>query len=402
MAVTETETISWGSRLGDSLRGIVGGVVIFVASFPLLFWNEGRAVKTAKALDEGAGRVVSVESNAKVDSEYEGKLVHMTGRADTKDVLKDPVFGVTENCIRLKRDVEIYQWVENTETKTKKNLGGSETKTTVYTYELAWVRNAVNSSGFKEKGHDNPPIGLEFPSDKWQAESVSFGAFKLSADQISGIGDERDYVFPAGFTCRVDRVQIDGNVIYVPEKVTRDNPLNRRDVRSQTRPGDMRVTYQVVRPHDISIVSKQHGAGFVPYKAKNGYKVDMLHDGVSTAEEMFDSARTGNSLFTWILRIVGFLLMASGLKTVFRPISTLGDVLPLLGDLLEAGIGLIANVVAFVLSLTTIAIAWLFYRPVIGIVLLLIAGAGVFFLLKKRTAAKVKKESPDGAAVNPQ
>ena len=39
-------------------------------------------MKTAKALDEGEGACISVESNAKVDPEMEGCLVHMTGRAD--------------------------------------------------------------------------------------------------------------------------------------------------------------------------------------------------------------------------------------------------------------------------------------------------------------------------------
>ena len=55
---------------------------MFVAGFPILFWNESKCVKTAKALDEGEGACISVESNAKVDPEMEGCLVHMTGRAD--------------------------------------------------------------------------------------------------------------------------------------------------------------------------------------------------------------------------------------------------------------------------------------------------------------------------------
>lgn len=41
MAYTETTTQSWGSRLGDSLKGIIVGIILFIVSFPLLFWNEG-------------------------------------------------------------------------------------------------------------------------------------------------------------------------------------------------------------------------------------------------------------------------------------------------------------------------------------------------------------------------
>ena len=50
MAVTETTTESWTSRLGGAVKGVVIGLGMFVAAFPLLFWNEGNCVKTAKAL----------------------------------------------------------------------------------------------------------------------------------------------------------------------------------------------------------------------------------------------------------------------------------------------------------------------------------------------------------------
>ena len=86
MAVTETTTESWGSRLGSSIRGVLVGGALFIAGFPVLFWNEGNSVKTAKAIDEGEGACISLESNANVDPEMNGKLVHMSGKADTKDV----------------------------------------------------------------------------------------------------------------------------------------------------------------------------------------------------------------------------------------------------------------------------------------------------------------------------
>ena len=116
MAVTETETIGWGSRLGGSIKGVLFGLGLFVLGFPVLFWNEGNYVKTAKALDEGEGACVAVESNASVDPEMNGKLVHMTGKADTQDVLTDDAFGVSATAIRLSRKVEMYQWIEHSKT----------------------------------------------------------------------------------------------------------------------------------------------------------------------------------------------------------------------------------------------------------------------------------------------
>jgi len=45
------------------------------------------------------------------------------------------------------------------------------------------------------------------------------------------------------------------------------------------------------------------------------------------------------------------------------------DVVPIIGSIVEAGTGIIAFIVSAILSIITIAIAWLFYRPVIGIIL---------------------------------
>ena len=40
----EYEEEGWFSRIGDSIKGIFGGIAIFMLAFPLIFWNECRAV----------------------------------------------------------------------------------------------------------------------------------------------------------------------------------------------------------------------------------------------------------------------------------------------------------------------------------------------------------------------
>lgn len=387
MAVTETTTESWTSRLGGAAKGVLVGLVIFLVSFPILFWNEGNCVKTAKALDEGEGACIPVESNAKVDPEMDGQLVHMTGRADTQDVLSDDQFGVSVTAIALERQTEVFQWREDSKTTEKKNLGGSVTKTTTYTYEQVWSPSAIDSSSFKEAGHDNPGF-IEFPSEEKRAANVTFGAFRLNERQIAHIGRSQAYQFPTDFVSKVSHVQHQGNVILVPNKATRDNALNNRDVASQPRIGDMRVTFKVVKPHDISLVAKQKGDTFASYLAKSKKRVDLLQDGVVDCAEMFENARDANTLTTWAVRIGGFLLMLLGLSMVLRPLSVLADVLPILGNIVSWGTGLVAGVVSFVCSLVTIAVAWIFYRPVLAVVLLAIAGASVYFVWKRRAASK--------------
>lgn len=390
MAVTETTTESWGSRLGGSMKGVLVGLGLFVLGFPVLFWNEGNSVKTAKALDEGEGACVSVESNERVDPELEGKLVHLSGKADTKDVLADEAFGVSATALALARKVEMFQWQENCETVEKKNVGGSVTKTKTYTYEKVWSERPISSSAFKEAGHENPDA-VEFPSREQRAGHVRFGAFRLNERQIARIGGERAFEFPSDFTCRVARVQMQGATIYVPNRATRENALNVRDVVAEPRIGDMRVSFSVIYPHEISLVAQQRGDTFVGYVAQAGKKVDLLKDGVVGAVEMFADARDANTLFTWALRVGGFLLMFFGLSMALKPLSVLADVLPVLGDLVGMGTGLVAGLVSLVCALVTVAIAWIFYRPVLGVALLAVAAFFAWKLVARRRAAKAAK-----------
>lgn len=399
MATTVTVHKSYGSKLGDSFKGILGGLLMFIAGFPLLFWNEGNAVKTAKAIDEGEGACVELESNTKVDPEMEGKLVHLSGKADTQDVLADDDFGISVTAIRLERDVEMYQWVEHEKKSEKKNVGGSSDITYTYTYTKEWVRSPVSSGGFKEAGHDNPGA-MEFEGVRKSAANVTFGAFRLNEKQIEKIGGSQQYVFPTNFVSRVERVKVQGGTIYVPNAETRNNPLNTRDVMGQPRIGDMRVTFRAVYPHTVSLIAKQKGDTFVDYTAKNGKKLSYLTDGEEDAASMFATARSNNKILTWILRIVGFLLMFWGLKGVFQPIATLGEVLPFLGTLLNGGISIVAFLLALPCALATIGIAWLFYRPVLGVALL-VAAVALIIALKKlkstRAAAPASAAEPPSA-----
>lgn len=397
MAVTETVTEGWGSRLGGAAKGILTGLAMFIAGFPLLFWNEGNTVKTRKALEEGEGACVSLESPTAIDPEMNGHLVHMSGLADTQDILTDGIFGVSERAIRLARHVEMYQWEEESHTTEKKNVGGSVTKTTTYSYSKVWADHYIDSSGFKESGHDNPG-GMEFTGEESVAANVTFGAFRLSKDQIQRIGESQNYMFPTNYVCPLERVKVAGGTIYVPESATRSNPLNNRDVVSQPRIGDMRVTFKVIKPHEISLVAKQHGDTFVAYVAKNGKKVSLLDDGVKDSAEMFADAQSANDFRCWLLRLAGFLLMYFGVRCVLKPISVVLDVLPFLGNIAEIGLGIVAFAVAAPCALVTIAIAWLYYRPVAAIILLAAAGGIIYWY---RTKAKAKQAAAAAAAQQP-
>lgn len=403
MAVTEVQTESYFSRLGNSFKGIGGGLLLFLIAFPLLFWNEGRAVKRAKALETGAGAVVSVQAD-KVDPANEGKLVHVTAKADTKDVLTDPLFKISSTAIRLERRVEMYQWKQNESSKTEKQLGGGTKKTTVYTYEKVWSDKPVNSAYFKEAGHENP--GFPFESEKLRANHVTLGDFLLNDSLVDRLGDSRklpvpaDYKLPATLSGKSDAAYVHvSRKSSAPSQVSQEQPADNAGDAALTEPaiGDLRISWYAVVPHEVSIVARQTGKTFSVYPV-GSESILLIADSVQSAEAMFQSAQSANSAMTWFLRIAGLVMMYVGLSCVLRPLSVLMDVIPFLGDLIGAGISLISFLIALPCTLVTIAVAWIYYRPLLGIGLLVVAAALIVFLFRKKAESHKRRIAADAAA----
>ncbi len=380
---TEVTTESWFGRLGNAFKGIVVGVIILVIGFPLLFWNEGRAVATYKALLEGAGIVVSVPAD-KVNPANEGKLIHLTGTATTGETLTDPDFGVSAPAIKLLRQSQMFQWRENKKSETDKNVGGSTTTKTTYTYEKVWSDSLIKSGDFKKPGHGNP-AQMTYPSRQFVAGKVTLGAFQLSGGLIAQISGAEALSVDAAQSLPDNlwaRARWEGNTLYIGS-----NP-------QAPAIGDTRVDFQVVKPQTVSIVAKQYQGHLEPYQTSVGRSLEMLQAGVKSSEAMFQQAHSENKVLTWIMRVVGGLCFFIGISMILKPLSVLLDVLPFLGNVAEAGIGLVAFVLALALTLITVAIAWFYYRPLMAVVLIL-AAVGLILGYKK---LRPKTPAPQPAA----
>ncbi|MCI5164137.1 MAG: hypothetical protein D3917_19405, partial [Candidatus Electrothrix sp. AX5] len=158
--------------------------------------------------------------------------------------------------------------------------------------------------------------------------------------------------------------------------------------------------FESVAPTEVSIVTQQNGSGLRPYHAQAGGDIELLQIGAHTAEAMFQKAQSDNTILTWALRAAGFILMMIGLSMIFKVFSVLADVLPFLGSIVEAGTGFIAFLLSAVLSLITIAVAWIVFRPLLGIILLVIA-VGLIVLIGGKLKAGKARVVPPGAVPPP-
>lgn len=265
MAYTETTSTSYGQRLAGSAKGMIGGLLMFIIGTCLLWWNEGRTVRTAKAIGDAASHVESVADVSRVDASLNGKLIHASAFADTKDTLTDDMFGVRELAIRLDRKVEYYQWVENAQTKEREKIGGGKETTTTYTYEKKWVDKPVNSAEFKDPQYQSANKVLsEVEERNEMAQHVTFGAYTLPESFVASISgsepvevrmteeqrftwNERLHMLRPKVNTETSLVHTSANTAYLG--LSPNSP----------QVGDVRVTFTKVPPADISLIAQVDG-----------------------------------------------------------------------------------------------------------------------------------------------
>lgn len=384
MSFTETTTKSWFSKLKSGLAGLVIGPILVIGMIWLLSWNEGRSVQTYRALVEGAGIVVSIE-NGTVDPANEGKLVHVSGPVKPNGTPEDPMLGVSaEGAAGLNRQVEMYQWVEDSKSETEKTLGGGEETVTTYSYKKEWRPRPVDSSDFKQSGqHQNPDMPIE--GDRFTVATATLGAFTVDGRTVANLGTETpvklspDVIAKVAAAIGADRpVNANGTTIYVSQN--RQNPAI----------GDLRISFSREDISEASFVGAQKGANVTGYKASNGRALFLSAAGNVDAPQMFDAAQSENTLITWLVRGGGLLGMFIGFAMMLSILGIIADVIPFVGSIVGFGTSVIAVSLTLILGPLVIAIAWIAYRPVLAIAIIavgILLAAVLIYLRRNRTAA---------------
>lgn len=357
---TEVTRNSWGSRIVSSFVGVLIGIILFLASFFLVWWNEGNSIHTENDLKKGNKNIISVKSDTPLP-ENENKLVHLSGKVETADTLIDDEFGMATNAVALSRKVLIYQWVETTTERTEKEIGGSEKVVTEYNYKKEWVSRPNNSSQFKiEEGHLNK---CDFPyrDTTTMAKDVKVGSFNLTDPLLRQIDKFEDYIMDS--VSSNENFKISSNTIYLGSGKINDEPEI----------GDMKISLQVAyTPEIVSIIAQQLNGTLSYYTGENGTPIAILEYGTVSADNMIKVALKENSTQTWALRGVGLMLCFIGLILILKPLSVVMDILPILGSIANIGTGILSFILGLILILTTISIAWLYYRPILSISLFVV------------------------------
>ena len=391
MATFYTEPDSqqaWNIHTKDYFKNIIFGVLLLSFSLIIIFWNEGNVIYRVQTLEEAEQDVISIEAN-QVDLFNESKLIHLSGPAVTNEIVTDEKFWINAtDVIKLRRIVEMYQWQEKQHSESKGLLGSKNIITMNYTYEKVWLEEHINSKKeFKIPfGHKNPSMPIK--SKEFVAKQVTLGEFTLSDGIVNQLNNYQHLPIEKSAVQIQDITDSKVSLKFGDYYIGKDPAFNPQI-------GDLRIRFEIVLPTTITVIAKQADSDLVPYQTRVAGKIELFEYGTVDAKTMFKQAKVFNNNFVWFLRFVGFLLMFIGLGVIFQIFRILATITPFFNSIL----GYIGWLGAFIFAITffldSIAISWLYYRPLAAIILILISLSFLFLLKGIQNFKKVKEPKVD-------
>ena len=358
------------AKMSSSFSGIIVGILLLIGGIAVLWNNEHNNVKNIKNVKELRDQVVDV-SSSEVDDKYDGKLIATSGKLNYGDTtITDSLFGIGAQTPVLERTVEVYQWVEDSETKDDK---------TTYTYSKEWSEKLVDSSDFNTpSGHENP-VELIYESERFETEeTLKVGAFSLISSFKKLLPANKNVAIPEDIT--------------LPEgyKVNNKYITNSADVANPV-VGDIRISYSKNDYKEVSVLGKQKDDTIGEYTTKKNTNIKKLVEGETNGAGMINSIESANKMSKWIFRILGALLIIIGVGGILGPITTLIGYIPFLGNIVNSMIGVVSFLIGLSIALIVIAISWFAARPIVAIISLVGVGAliaGLVYYFKNNKNAK--------------
>jgi hypothetical protein len=341
--MSSSESVGFGTQIGDSFKGILFGMIAFPLSFYLIF-----KVETCTQSSEAFTKAVPVSEM------QEGKPTYVTGKVSSQDLSGQ--FVKPGKYIRISQSSEIYAWDEETETK-----GSGSNKTTEKKCVLKWVSSSDNPNTFTLPGcktkqfYQNLIPNKTYNADGGNLKSTLGKDFKIDLDSTSYVSNvpSRD----------ADDSEVSLNGLfkgngYIYTKQT--------CVSSPEQEGCERIKLTVtpVPNENMTFFGKVTGDSIGAYTYENE---TFLTAGVGDKEQVFATMKSDDAMMIKVGRIACFLLMWAALAAMIGPVTTLLDFIPFIGGLGAGALRFLMGGVAFVLTLITILFINLWYVLLIGL-----------------------------------
>ena len=372
------------------------GIAVFIFGTFFLIITERDYKRNRDVILEAESIVVEANDVSLPDAELDGKLIYGVSKIRTDDILADGLFEVKVNAVKLIRSVEYYQWVEVKQTESDKNYEGKERTRTVYTYERQWTDKPVDSEKFEKPQYRNRVI-IEVRGMEKYADLVYWGAYELPLflrSNVDGVTPVMIEISRGGKAAWENRLresalkhngQDSSSLADEYFHLFRANTVHLGANPASPRVGDMRATVTYIPPgRDLSVIAQVQGSTLAEYVSpKNGKSFHSVQNGVVSLEAMFKEEYATNTASTWAYRLIGFCFILFGLRCMFNLVTNLFAKIPVLGSIVNVGASSGCLFIGLVWSSIIVGVAFLFYRPLTGLIVLLVA-VGLIWLLKKK------------------
>lgn len=343
-------------KLNDYMINIIAGISLIILALVLLIWNESKIAKDLAASREVEKNVNSISAD-KIIKDNDSKLVFLTGEVKVSDTVEDLIFNVSVVSPKMVRIVEVYQWQY-------KNGG----------YEKVWSEDLINSSDFNDSTKINPTEKTYLNKD-YKASIVKVGSFTLSNTQKDSLLSKK--MLTTLSTTGAEKLGYKIKDAYYISSIDPNNPEI----------GDVRVSFYYNDIKTISILALQTNNTFSTYITDLGRIINNIYENGITLKNAIESIDKTNELLNWILRGVGLIISIVGFLVLLNPFSKIKFIFPIIKISINGIVPVISISLGSSISSFAVSFSWLFYRPLIGVLLLFLSFAlsfVVFELLKQR------------------
>ena len=326
---------------------MIGGVLIVLGTI-LLYWNEMDMIRSNARMAE--------EMKAAEGTETVASMV-----PHTPEILEDPLFGVEHaDALRLQRNVQYYQYVEEKKTKTSGE----------YEYRRQWVNHPINTSNFHTKDHECPPIAALGETVTVNAVQATLGKISLSKTFI-----ETQKEFTPISLANLTPEQLQKTVALLkwhgkqaapyPVHVTK-TPNGNDEIFFGLDPakpavGDVRVSFAAVPMNAVKFT---------------GTYASLLEKAVA--------ADAPSSFWRWFRRFVGMFIVSAGILAMWDRIVVWSQSVPLIVPMVRLGSNRGSLQIGGAWVLLLIAIAQMLHEPWFALLCLALAFAFILPLLLQR------------------
>lgn len=433
---------SFISRMLNGCMGSILGIVLFFLGVFLTIGNEGAYVSSKEVLEAAQAAAQDLKCE---DSELptDGTtLVFMQGCALT---------GLPEwsgNAFQLEgatgawfeTSLELYQWKETRHSESHKDSGGGGTTTvTWFSHEKAWLKTAQPSPTHpNQKGPDvladqhsicDPAFGFDpnspahcnptlpvAPMDgvEYAAEmTVQAGSVYINRDQMGMLKTKRA-VQPTMLKTSLDAASSQLPITTLNTDNTRRQGTVVTSIPTgiSARVGDVRVRWYTHAARSASVLGAVDAdSKMVPWHSGVVAKVPGLSEFVNELQEgdvprdaFFATLHTQIESRVWTLRVIALLMFCGGAFLFSRPLAIAPDVIPCVGSAIGGLVGYTLGVLSCAVGACTFlfitALCWLWFRPLVSLLLLVVAAAVGYGAIRCRRHARATKRLRHGAMLH--